>query len=1020
MPTEQLIVEFIADTKGLESGIEYLVRTGAVDKANGEIYKKTTEEIFRRTKAVEGASGANEKLKNSTAAVGLMTQALAGKLGDLSKNLLAGGAQSVVANLASIIEKELAKSGVAVENVSGIIQEELDAAGVSVDELFNKIKDGATETKEPAQSLKAQLRQMKEELNLLDEAGKSNTAEFEQLAVKAAKLEDQLGDTSARIKALASDTRYTDSIAAGFRGVAAAFGVAQGASSLFGKEQTDVQAALLKVQSSMAVLQGITELQNLTQKEGIAVQAISIVQRKAQAVSVQLETAAESRNIVVKYAATAAQWALNAAMTANPIGILLAGIVAVTSALIYFTDSTEAAADAQKLVNEESERELERLNDVSKQLDDVSQKRIAAAQLQLDLAKAGNTSTEEQIKLQKQLNAERVAAAGKQASFFADEISRIGINQAKIEGLKSSYNELAKAGADEKVLEVKKKEIDILQKETDKAMEVKNAFEDATAASALYNKEAEKILQDKANKEAIAATKLRVAEAIKGSKEELESKIKAIATERDVTLQNADLTQSERLLIIAESNEKIKQLNADFLQSLYQQQVELDNLLLRDVEKNSSQELAIKLDALDNAKNAELAQLGLTESERALIKKKYQQLERDTIKEAQQNYFDEQIKLDQSSLEARLATAAKGSDELLQIQKDLIENKADAEKLEVQNSQMSAENKARLIKDIDTKATAEKKRLDDEALQNKLDNIKKEADAKTKADEEELDRKKKLQQAIQLAEIDAVSQISEFAFNLSAERNRAELDDRLSMLSRQKDSELSNKNLTEDQKKRINDRYAKEEARLKTEAAKKQREADILQAVINGLLGATRVAVQFPPPSPEFFIGVGQVALTTALNVAAVAAKPLPKYASGTRRVVGPGSETSDSIPSLLSKNEGVFPADINLAYDQGLTNIFNRRVSPEFANKILTPHYERMFGAIDFPNMNVNQNVSNRFSGATINEDKLAQKIAFHMMMGQQEIMHSSARQRRRTNEILSNIENKISQPQQIDPRRI
>ncbi len=49
-----------------------------------------------------------------------------------------------------------------------------------------------------------------------------------------------------------------------------------------------------------------------------------------------------------------------------------------------------------------------------------------------------------------------------------------------------------------------------------------------------------------------------------------------------------------------------------------------------------------------------------------------------------------------------------------------------------------------------------------------------------------------------------------------------------------------------------------------------------------------------------------------ALQAAVVLATPIPKFAKGTDLVQGEGTDTSDSIPALLSKNEGVIPAKIN------------------------------------------------------------------------------------------------------------
>lgn len=55
-------------------------------------------------------------------------------------------------------------------------------------------------------SLTGQLRGLKQELANLEIAGQEGSAAFNQLLIAAAKLEDQIGDTRARVKILASDT----------------------------------------------------------------------------------------------------------------------------------------------------------------------------------------------------------------------------------------------------------------------------------------------------------------------------------------------------------------------------------------------------------------------------------------------------------------------------------------------------------------------------------------------------------------------------------------------------------------------------------------------------------------------------------------------------------------------------------------------------------------------------------------------------------------------------------------------
>jgi limonene-1,2-epoxide hydrolase len=116
-------------------------------------------------------------------------------------------------------------------------------------------------------SLKSQLRQMKEELALMETQGKENTREFLNLSVAAGKVEDQIGDISNRVRVLASDTKYIDAGIQAVTGLAGAFAAAQGAAALFGSENEEVNRVIQKVTGAMAILQGIQAVANALNKD---------------------------------------------------------------------------------------------------------------------------------------------------------------------------------------------------------------------------------------------------------------------------------------------------------------------------------------------------------------------------------------------------------------------------------------------------------------------------------------------------------------------------------------------------------------------------------------------------------------------------------------------------------------------------------------------------------------------------------------------------------------------------------
>ena len=76
------------------------------------------------------------------------------------------------------------------------------------------------------------------------------------------------------------------------------------------------------------------------------------------------------------------------------------------------------------------------------------------------------------------------------------------------------------------------------------------------------------------------------------------------------------------------------------------------------------------------------------------------------------------------------------------------------------------------------------------------------------------------------------------------------------------------------------------------------------------------------PPGPPFTIPQAiATGIFGAANVAVIASQPIPRYAKGTKRIMGPGDDTSDSVHAMLSRNERVVDAKNNRRIGFDLTN---------------------------------------------------------------------------------------------------
>ena len=112
------------------------------------------------------------------------------------------------------------------------------------------------EVKTNAKSLKAQLKEAQQEVQTLSEKFGITSKEATEAAKKAAQLKDAIGDAKALTDAFNPDAKF-NALSTSISGVLNGFQAFEGALGLVGVEGEAVQATLLKVQSAMALSEGI-------------------------------------------------------------------------------------------------------------------------------------------------------------------------------------------------------------------------------------------------------------------------------------------------------------------------------------------------------------------------------------------------------------------------------------------------------------------------------------------------------------------------------------------------------------------------------------------------------------------------------------------------------------------------------------------------------------------------------------------------------------------------------------------
>lgn len=254
------------------------------------------------------------------------------------------------------------------------LRAELDAEKAGLVELTNQQRQLKLESENAGQSLRQQLRDIREEIatlllayRSLTEAekqtaqGKELARHIAELTEKAGELNDALVDTSQAVTNAASDTRAFDQMAGGIQLVVDGFGLATAGAQALGLSESDLVEVQTQLQTALVASNALTSMQVNLQKQSALMQGVNAIQTKAAATAETLRTWAVGRGVVATKAATVAQAAFNAVAKANPYVLLAMAVVTVVGALYALAKGNEAAKKAE----EERQAQLERTREIN-------------------------------------------------------------------------------------------------------------------------------------------------------------------------------------------------------------------------------------------------------------------------------------------------------------------------------------------------------------------------------------------------------------------------------------------------------------------------------------------------------------------------------------------------------------------------------------------------------------------------------------------------------------------------------
>ena len=217
----------------------------------------------------------------------------------------------------------------------------------TIREKFNKIQNSSA-------PLKRQLRDLKALMSSMNIDGLSHTEVFEEMAMYAGEVKDAMADANDAISRFADDNFKLAAMSEGFGLITGAVSTATGVLGMFGVENENVEQTMLRVQSAIAMVNGVQAIATSLNKDSIIMHRIKQIKLAATTALTQTNTIATVANTAATKAWNVAK-AVSKALLGDWTGLVLVGATALTAYAICSDKATEAdeeKADATKEVED--------------------------------------------------------------------------------------------------------------------------------------------------------------------------------------------------------------------------------------------------------------------------------------------------------------------------------------------------------------------------------------------------------------------------------------------------------------------------------------------------------------------------------------------------------------------------------------------------------------------------------------------------------------------------------------------
>ena len=605
-------------------------------------------------------------------------------------------------------------------------------------EVGVKITVDGAEAKKSVGDIKKELREATKELEQSVERFGKYSNEAKNAAKNVLDLKKEVAESKKLTDAFNPDVKFR-AFGAALQGLVGGFTAVQGALALFGSESDEVNKSLEKVQGALALSQGVDqvlEAKKSFEDLGKVLRTFPIIQK----------------------AIAAAQYVWNAATAANPIGALVAVVVALIAAgaalIKFFIDSSKESKKNEAAIKANAKA----LEEQSKQADKNAEQLQRNQKYQLELAKANGATAKEIRALELKLIDEKIAMY---ASARATALSTFEKEKNYLATLKQND------ASDEQI----KKQQEVTNKSLEEANKQTKNLNDANVEKGeLIRKQTIEVINEnkKANEDAIKKgeelrqKKKEQAEEARKAELELQGELRSLRNEATL-LEIKDENERAKKKIQFDLEDRIRQINSTKAtqatkKALIEEETKKANLATAKIDTDAKNETIKKEEDFQNQLNALIVQNQIKATKDARQREILEQ--QDAFYQKRQAILNNAItdSEEKKALLEQLAVSERLASEELKTKFDTEDFNRERDKLNVliQNDKLSAEVRLKAITDEEAllKKSFDNKIITEQQYNSQLQEL---SNSRKKIDELESEQKITNAKAIG----DAISQVGQ-------------------------------------------------------------------------------------------------------------------------------------------------------------------------------------------------------------------------------------------------------------------